>query len=90
MISELDNAAKLVLSGEEAKIKVTTSKHVVYHILKRLFDIVFSLLGCLFLIPLTIFIKIAYMLSGDFHRIIFVQDRIGKDGKIFNESIWWT
>ena len=83
MISELDNAAKLVLSGEDAKIKVTTSKQVVYHISKRLFDIIVSFVCLIFLLPLTIIIKIAYMLTGDFHRIIFVQERIGKDGKLF-------
>ena len=58
-------------------------KRALYLIIKRVFDICVSLVGLIFLIPLTIFIKIAYMLTGDFHRVIFVQDRIGKDGKNF-------
>lgn len=84
MIAELDNTAKLVLNDKinETKSK-TNSKKIVYQILKRLFDIVFSFIGCLFLIPITLIIKIAYMLNGDFHKIIFVQNRIGKDGKLF-------
>lgn len=84
MIAELDNTAKLVLNDKinETKSK-TNSKKIVYQILKRLFDIVFSFIGCLFLIPITLIIKIAYMLNGDFHKIIFIQNRIGKDGKLF-------
>ena len=42
-----------------------------------------SIIGLLFLIPIAIFIKIAYMLNGDFHSIFFVQERIGKNGKLF-------
>jgi undecaprenyl-phosphate galactose phosphotransferase len=58
-------------------------KRVIYLILKRILDIIISLIGIALLIPITILIKIAYMCTGDFHRIIFVQDRIGKDGKTF-------
>lgn len=54
-----------------------------YHISKRLFDIIFSFIGLIFFIPITIILKIAYMCTGDFHRIFFVQERIGKNGKIF-------
>ena len=54
-----------------------------YHISKRLFDIIFSFIGLIFLIPITIILKIAYMCTGDFHRIFFVQERIGKNEKIF-------
>ena len=54
-----------------------------YKIFKRLFDIAVSLIGLLLLIPLTIIIKIAYMLSGDFTKVIFTQDRIGLNGKHF-------
>ena len=54
-----------------------------YLFVKRLFDIIVSLVGIVFLIPVTIVLKIAYMLTGDFHRIFFVQERIGKNGKKF-------
>ena len=56
---------------------------MVYKFFKRLFDVVFSLVGIVFLVPLTIILKIAYMCTGDFHRIFFVQPRIGKSGKVF-------
>jgi len=54
-----------------------------YIFIKRLFDILISIIGCVFLIPLTIIIKILYILSGDFGKVIYVQDRIGKNGEIF-------
>lgn len=54
-----------------------------YLIVKRLFDIIVSLIGIIFLIPIALVIKICYILTGDFHKILFTQDRIGKDGKIF-------
>lgn len=54
-----------------------------YALIKRLFDIVVGLFGLVFLVPLTIIIKIAYMVTGDFHPVFFVQPRIGKNGKVF-------
>ena len=54
-----------------------------YHITKRLFDIICSFIGCLFLIPIAIILKIAFMLTGDFKSIFYSQDRIGKNGKYF-------
>ncbi len=58
-------------------------KGIGYRAFKRLFDICVSLIGLLLLIPLTIVIKVAYMLSGDFTRIIFTQERIGLNGRKF-------
>ena len=52
-------------------------------IVKRLFDVLVSLIGIIFLVPLTIMIKLAYLLTGDFHSIFYGQTRIGKDGKPF-------
>lgn len=63
------------LSGVEVK------PHVVYPIVKRLFDIFVGFIGLIILIPLTLIIKIAYMISGDFEPIFFKQARIGKNGK---------
>ena len=65
---------------------MTTFKKVkrrIYLISKRLFDIIVSLIGLIFLLPVALIIKIIYMFSGDFHSIFFVQDRIGKNGKNF-------
>ncbi len=84
MIRELDATAKNVLGDKFDCSKVkSNSKSILYFLLKRTFDIIVSFLCCLFLIPITIIIKIAYMLTGDFHRIIFVQERIGQNGKLF-------
>ncbi len=58
-------------------------KKFAYLFIKRLFDIVCSLIGIIFLIPLSIIIKVSYVLSGDFHSIFFTQNRIGKNGKEF-------
>ena len=83
MIAELDNTAKLVLCDKVKESKIVKSKHYIYHFMKRTFDVLVSLFCLIFLIPITIFIKIAYMLTGDFNRVIYTQNRIGKDGKLF-------
>lgn len=54
-----------------------------YIFIKRVFDLVLSLIGIIFLIPLYLLIRLIYICTGDFHRIIFIQTRIGKYGKPF-------
>ena len=54
-----------------------------YIFFKRTFDIMLSLIGVIFLIPLYIIIRLAYFCTGDFHRIIYTQTRVGKNGKLF-------
>ena len=71
-----------VLTNEDITVFYKV-KRVIYITLKRFFDILMSIIGLLFLIPIAFFIKIAYMLTGDFHSIFFVQERIGKNGKLF-------
>ncbi len=58
-------------------------KRAIYLFIKRVFDIVCSLVGIIILIPLSIIVKISYVLSGDFNSIFFTQNRIGKNGKEF-------
>ncbi len=58
-------------------------KRVLYLSIKRLFDICCALVGLVFLIPLTVIIKIATMLTGDFHTIFYSQIRYGKNGREF-------
>lgn len=50
---------------------------------KRLFDIVFSVIVLILLVPISIMIKLAYMLKGDFKSIFTTQESFGKNGKIF-------
>lgn len=54
-----------------------------YFWVKRVFDILVSIVGMMLLIPLAILVKIIYVCSGDFHSIFFKQERIGRYGKIF-------
>lgn len=54
-----------------------------YRIAKRLFDIFFGLIGSIFLIPIGLVVKIAYLCTGDTYSILYAQPRIGKNGKVF-------
>ena len=64
-------------------ISISKYKRYRYLFIKRAFDIICSLIGLLFLIPITWIVKICYMLTGDFKPIFYAQRRIGKNGKIF-------
>ena len=64
-------------------INFSKVKKYSYLITKRLFDIILSLFGILFLIPLSIIIKISYILNKDYSSIFYTQTRIGKNGKEF-------
>ena len=52
-------------------------------IVKRVIDILGSICGIIALIPLTVAIGIANLLSGDNGPIFYTQTRIGKNGKTF-------
>lgn len=52
-------------------------------ILKRAMDIIGSIVGILFLIPLTIFLYIANLITKDSGPVFYKQERIGKDGQTF-------
>lgn len=62
---------------------IDTLRKIGYLTIKRIFDIVCAVIGCIFLIPIAIVIKICYMLHGDFTSIIYSHERIGKNGKLF-------
>jgi len=49
---------------------------------KRLFDIIFSLLGILFLFPVFIFVSILIKIDSS-GPVFFLQERVGLNGKIF-------
>jgi undecaprenyl-phosphate galactose phosphotransferase len=59
-----------------------TSSQLNYLFFKRLIDIVCGVIGCIFLLPVALIIKIAYLISGDRHPIFYTQNRVGKNGKI--------
>ncbi len=51
-------------------------------VLKRIIDILAGIAGCLILLPLTVFVKVASLKRGDKESIFFTQNRVGRDGKI--------
>lgn len=72
------------MASKTATIKTSNKlKNFFYLFVKRLFDIFCALIGMIILLPLAIFVKIIYMLTGDFKTIFYKQTRIGKNGKIF-------
>jgi undecaprenyl-phosphate galactose phosphotransferase len=73
------NEQTIVEEKEDEKVIVTEKLY--YNIPKRLIDILGGIVGCILLIPITIIVKIAYILSGDFNSIFFKQERIGRYGK---------
>lgn len=57
---------------------------IFYHVIKRTFDIILSFIGIIMLLPLSIIIKISYILNKDYNTIFYTQKRIGLNGKEFN------
>ena len=53
-----------------------------YNLTKRLFDIIFGLIGIIAMIPLSLIIKLLFICTGDNGNLMYRQRRIGKDGKI--------
>lgn len=60
-----------------------TIKELWYNFAKRTMDIFGGIFGVLALIPLTIIIYIANIISKDKGPVFYSQERIGKDGKSF-------
>lgn len=54
-----------------------------YLYIKRIFDCLFGLLGIIILIPVSGIVKLVYLTMGDRGKILYTQERIGKDGKKF-------
>ena len=54
-----------------------------YFVIKRILDIIFSLLGLIILSPILLIVAIAIKIESK-GPVIFKQKRIGKNGKVFN------
>ena len=72
-VIELKSEGKRLLQGKEK----------VYEISKRVIDIIGSMVGIVTLVPLTIGVFIAKLITNDKGSVFYTQNRIGKDGKIF-------
>ena len=70
------------LEKDDTMSRVSVRK-ISYLVIKRIFDILISIIGLILLIPIALIIKVAYMCTGDFTSIFFVQERIGKNGRLF-------
>lgn len=54
-----------------------------YEIIKRIGDILMGIIGCILLIPISIYIIILKIIYKDKTKLIYSQYRIGKNGKVF-------
>ena len=57
---------------------------VAFLFVKRVFDIICAIFGCICILPLMLVVKICNVLSGDFKPIFYTQRRVGKDGEIIH------
>ena len=83
----------MIKTNNKEKSFVYSIEMHIYFGIKRLFDILCSLLGVLVMIPVAIITKICYLISGDFRSIFYKQKRIGKNGKFiyiykFRSMVW--
>lgn len=54
---------------------------IFYGTLKRTFDIICALVGCICLVPIILFVKLAYLRHKDTAPVLFKQERIGMNGE---------
>lgn len=54
----------------------------IYLGIKRIADIIIGLIGCVLLLPISLVIKVSYLLHGDKASIFYSHNRVGKDGRI--------
>lgn len=63
--------------------KILQGREKVYKFSKRMIDIIGSVVGIVVLVPLTLGVYIARLVTKDKGPIFYTQNRIGKDGKVF-------
>lgn len=71
------------LKANVAKKVFTKLRKLTLAFLKRIFEIIVSIVGLILLVPLTIIVAIKNAINKDFGPIFYTQERIGKNGKIF-------
>ena len=77
----MDNTQTIDVIEINTKSKEKVKSKKLYFVVKRLFDILISLIGMVFIIPIALIVKISYIITGDFHSIFYRQKRIGKNGE---------
>ena len=71
----------LVTKDTDLKMDLSHIRRKVYFAVKRVFDILLSLIGMIVLIPVAVVTKICYLVSGDRDSILYKQKRVGKNGE---------
>ena len=61
-----------------------TAGQTLYSAVKRVIDIVLGVLGAVVLMPVTVLVKLIYLITGDTAPIIYKQERVGKNGRTIN------
>ena len=82
-VTTIDNEIvknEININSKLTKLKV---RHFISGTIKRGIDLVAGIVGCLLLIPTTIFVVICNAICKENGSIFFTQKRIGKNGKIF-------
>ena len=77
------NVAEDISNVSTQKIKDVLVEKKFYKIIKRIIDVIGSIVGIVILVPLIIGISIAKIVLKDKGPIVYTQNRIGKNGKIF-------
>lgn len=79
---EVENT-KTKINVNTKEINILSLRTRIYLPFKRLFDILFGIIGVILTIPFILVIKISYILNKDYSSIFFTHKRIGKNGKEF-------
>ncbi|MBR3229938.1 MAG: sugar transferase [Bacilli bacterium] len=75
------NELEYSIESVSARSVSLSIKRNLYLFIKRGFDIVLSLVGCLIILPLMCIVKICNICTKDFSSVFYKQKRIGKNGK---------
>ena len=77
----MDNTQAIDIIEINTKTKEKVKSKKLYFTVKRVFDILISLIGMILILPIALVVKVSYLISGDKHSIFYRQKRIGKNGK---------
>ena len=81
----MQETKEIVVENQKVAEKITLQKihFVLYSFLKRILDIVLSLIALVFIIPICLIIKAITLHYEDYDSIFYTQERISKNGKKF-------
>ena len=81
----MQETKEIVVGNQKSVEKITLQRihFVSYSFLKRILDIILSLIALVFVIPICLIIKAVTLHYEDYDSIFYTQERIGKNGKKF-------